>query len=107
MKWQQVIYGVLNNYLDKGRLWLWQCQVFRIFANSANKRRTTVTMNQILTQNSYLCIKSAKWYIVDWEIVLEIDNVHLRSQHTQDFFYNRNYDYYILFYLEQINVTLH
>jgi hypothetical protein len=36
---------------------------------------------------------------------LEIDNVHLRSQHTQDFFYNRNYDYhYILFYLDQINV---
>jgi hypothetical protein len=30
--------------------------------------------------------------------------VHLRSQHTQDFFYNRNYDYYILFYLDQINV---
>jgi hypothetical protein len=28
--------------------------------------------------------------------------VHLRSQHTQDFFYNRNYDYYILFYLDQI-----
>jgi hypothetical protein len=54
-------------------------------------------MNQILTQNSYLCIKNAKWYIVDWEIVLEIDNVHLRSQHTQDFFYNRNYDYYIPF----------
>jgi hypothetical protein len=35
---------------------------------------------------------------------LEIDNVHLRSQHTQDFSYNRNYDYYILFYLDQINV---
>jgi hypothetical protein len=27
-----------------------------------------------------------------------------REQHTQDFFYNRNYDYYILFYLDQINV---
>jgi hypothetical protein len=35
---------------------------------------------------------------------VEIDNVHLRSQHTQDFSYNRNYDYYILFYLNQINV---
>jgi hypothetical protein len=30
--------------------------------------------------------------------------VHLRSQHTQDFFCNHNYDYYILFYLDQINV---
>jgi hypothetical protein len=36
--------------------------------------------------------------------ILEIDNVHLRSQHTQDFSYNRNYDYYILLYLNQINV---
>jgi hypothetical protein len=37
-------------------------------------------------------------------LFLEIDNVHLHSQHTQDFSYNRNYDYYILFYLDQINV---
>jgi hypothetical protein len=34
----------------------------------------------------------------------EIVNVDLRSQHTQDFSCNRNYDYYILFYLDQINV---
>jgi hypothetical protein len=27
-----------------------QCQIFRIFANSANKRQTTVIINQILTQ---------------------------------------------------------
>jgi hypothetical protein len=37
-------------------------------------------------------------------LFLEIDNVHLLSQHTQDFSFNRNYDYYILFYLDQINV---
>jgi hypothetical protein len=41
-------------YLDKGRLWLWQCQIFRICAKSANKRQTTVTMNQILTQKWFL-----------------------------------------------------
>jgi hypothetical protein len=28
--------------------------IFRIFANSANKRQTTVTMNQILTQKWFL-----------------------------------------------------
>jgi hypothetical protein len=27
-----------------------QCQIFRIFANSANKRQTTVIINQLLTQ---------------------------------------------------------
>jgi hypothetical protein len=31
-------------------LWTGQCQIFRIFANSANKRQTTVTINQILTR---------------------------------------------------------
>jgi hypothetical protein len=41
-------------YLDKGRLWLWQCQIFRIFAKSANKRQTTVTINRILTQKWFL-----------------------------------------------------
>jgi hypothetical protein len=41
-------------YLDKGRVWLWQCQIFRIFAKSANKRQTTVTINRILTQKWFL-----------------------------------------------------
>jgi hypothetical protein len=41
-------------YLDKGRLWLWQCQIFRIFAKSVNKRQTTVTINRILTQKWFL-----------------------------------------------------
>jgi hypothetical protein len=40
------MYRAINNYLDKG----WQCHIFRIFANSANKHQTTVTFNQILTQ---------------------------------------------------------
>jgi hypothetical protein len=44
----------INNYLDKERLWLSQCHIFRIFVNSANKRQTTVTMNQILTQKWFL-----------------------------------------------------
>jgi hypothetical protein len=26
------LYRAINNYLDQGRLWLWQCQIFRIFA---------------------------------------------------------------------------
>jgi hypothetical protein len=30
------------------------CQIFRIFTNSAYKRQTTVTMNQILTQKWFL-----------------------------------------------------
>jgi hypothetical protein len=47
-------YRGINYYLDKGRLWLWQCQIFRIFANSANKRQTIVTTNQILTQKWFL-----------------------------------------------------
>jgi hypothetical protein len=32
------LYGAINNYLDKGGLWLWQWQIF-------HKRQTTVTMN--------------------------------------------------------------
>jgi hypothetical protein len=48
------MYRAINNYLDKGRLWLWQCQIFRIFADAANKRQTTVTMNQILIQKWFL-----------------------------------------------------
>jgi hypothetical protein len=46
-------YLAINNYLDKGRLWLWQCQIFRILANSENTRQTTVTIIQILTQTSF------------------------------------------------------
>jgi hypothetical protein len=41
------------NYLDKGRLWLWQCHIFRILANSENTRQTTVTINKILTQKLF------------------------------------------------------
>jgi hypothetical protein len=37
--------------------------------------------------------------------LLEIDNVHLRSQYTQHFFYNRNYDYYILFFPLSLNFS--
>jgi hypothetical protein len=36
--------------------------------------------------------------------LLEIDNVHLRSQYTH-FFYNRNYDYYILFFPLSLNFS--
>jgi hypothetical protein len=41
------------NYLDKGRLWLWQCHIFRILANSENTRQTTVSIIQILTQKLF------------------------------------------------------
>jgi hypothetical protein len=51
------LYRAINSYLNKGRLWLWQCQIFRIFANSANKRQTTVTIDQILTQKWFLLQK--------------------------------------------------
>jgi hypothetical protein len=47
-----------------------------------------------------ICVLRAQSDTLSIERFLEIDNVHLRSQHTQDFSYNRNYDYYILFYLD-------
>jgi hypothetical protein len=35
-----------------------------------------------------------------------IPQLYICASNTQDFFYNRNYDYYILFYLDQIIVIL-
>jgi hypothetical protein len=79
----------------------------RFLSEVLDQPSTTIIFNYIKVEylptdqmpaDSY-CVLTARHFF-------EIDNVHLRSQHTQDFFYNRNYDYYILFYLDQINVIL-
>jgi hypothetical protein len=46
-----VLIITINNYLEK---------IFRIFANSANKRQTTVTIDQILTQQWFLLQNTKK-----------------------------------------------
>jgi hypothetical protein len=40
-----ILYGTIKNYFYKGRLSLLQCQIFRIFANSPNKRHYESNFN--------------------------------------------------------------
>jgi hypothetical protein len=47
-----------------------QCQIFRIFVNSANKRQRTVIINQILTQ---------KWLLLQ-NIISSEDSSYFRNR---------------------------
>jgi hypothetical protein len=87
-KYDILKYSAINNYLDKGRLWLWQCQIFRIFANSAYKRQRTVTMNQIFMQ---------KWFL--------LQNIKDSSYFHNGVFNNGEWTYSAVACLEQVYAT--